>query len=291
MIERQGDDAVLVVDGRRLPLLREHDPAKLPWGALRVDIAVEATGAFATYEKARAHLKAGARHVVLTAPAKDEDQGDARTVLVGVNLDALKVCTLSSNGSCTTNSASPVMQILHEKLGVAKAILNTVHGYTASQSLVDGPARGHDPRRGRAAAANIVPSTTGAAVAVTRAIPTLRGRFDGIAMRVPVLVGSLSAIVFVAGRVTTPDEINRCFEEAAGLPRWRDVLAVTREPIVSADIVGDPHAAIVDLSLTKVVDGNLCAVYSWYDNEFGYANSLMHHVVAAARVTSERGSL
>src|SRR2546427_530116 len=135
MIERQGDDAVLVVDGRRLPLLREHDPAKLPWGALRVDIAVEATGAFATYEKARAHLKAGARHVVLTAPAKDEDQGDARTVLVGVNLDALKVCTLSSNGSCTTNSASPVMQILHEKLGVAKAILNTVHGYTASQSL------------------------------------------------------------------------------------------------------------------------------------------------------------
>jgi glyceraldehyde 3-phosphate dehydrogenase len=236
-----------------------------------------------TYERARVHLKAGARRVVLAAPAKDEDGPDAHTVLVGVNEDALEAASLSSNGSCTTNSASPVMQILQEKIGVRKAMLNTVHGYTATQSLVDAPAKGADMRRGRAAAVNIVPATTGAAIAVARAIPSLRDRFDGIALRVPVVAGSVSTIVFLSSRPTTAEEINGVLEEAAQQPRWERVLAVTRDQLVSSDIVGDPHAAIVDLSLTKVVDGDLCSVYSWYDNEFGYTNSLVEHVLEVAK--------
>jgi glyceraldehyde 3-phosphate dehydrogenase len=176
------------------------------------------------------------------------------------------------------------MQVLQETVGVRKAFLNTVHGYTATQSLVDGPVKGRDLRRGRAAAANIVPSTTGAAIAVARAIPSLQGRFDGVAMRVPVLTGSISTIVFLAARPTSSDEINTVLEDAAHSARWSRVMAVTRDPLVSTDIVGDPHAAIVDLSLTKVVDGDLCSVYSWYDNEVGYANSLVEHVVEAAKV-------
>lgn len=272
----------LVIGNHRVQFVSQRDPVTLPWRDLDVDIVVESTGAFPTYGKARAHIQAGARRVILTAPAKDEDTADARTVLVGVNTDALRVSVLSSNGSCTTNSASPVMQVLSDAIGIRKAFLNTVHGYTASQSLVDSSARGHDVRRGRAAAANIVPSTTGAAIAVARAIPSLRGRFDGIATRVPVLAGSMSAMVFVSARPTSVDEINHCLESAATLSRWARVLAVTREPVVSSDIIRDPHAAIVDLSLTKVVDGDLCAVYSWYDNEFGYANALLAHVEAAA---------
>jgi glyceraldehyde 3-phosphate dehydrogenase len=279
--DRSGDPA-LVVGGRRIRFIREREVERLPWASLDIDIVVEATGVFETYEQARGHLTAGARRVVLTAPAKDEDGPDARTVLMGINTEDLDVCTLSSNGSCTTNSASPVMQILQESIGVRKALLNTVHGYTATQSLVDAPVRGRDLRRGRAAAANIVPSTTGAAIAVARAIPSLRQRFDGIAMRVPVLTGSISALVFMAARPTSVEEINRSLEGAADSDRWRSILAVTHDPVVSADIVGDPHAAIVDLSLTKVVDGDLCSVYSWYDNEFGYTNSLVAHVAEAA---------
>jgi glyceraldehyde 3-phosphate dehydrogenase len=279
------DGPSLTIAGHPIRFLQQRDPAKLPWAALDVDVVVEATGAAETYERARAHLGAGARRVVLTAPAKDADGPDARTVLVGVNLDALASAPLSSNGSCTTNSASPVIQALHEAIGVRKAMLNTVHGYTATQSLVDAPARGADMRRGRAAAVNIVPASTGAAIAVTRAIPTLAGRFDGVAMRVPVVAGSLSAIVFLAARSTTAEEINAALERAARLDRWKPVLAVTHDQLVSSDIVGDPHAAIVDLSLTKVVDGDLCSVYSWYDNEFGYANSLVEHVLEVAKHT------
>jgi glyceraldehyde 3-phosphate dehydrogenase len=281
----QSEEPSLTVGDRRIRFLQQRDPAKLPWRALDVDIVVEATGVIETYERARVHLAAGARRVVLTAPAKDADGPDARTVLVGVNLDDLGSVPLSSNGSCTTNSASPVIQVLHETIGVRKAMLNTVHGYTATQSLVDAPAKGSDMRRGRAAAVNIVPASTGAAIAVTRAIPALAGRFDGIAMRVPVVAGSLSAIVFVSARPTTAEEINAVLESAAGQERWKRVLATTREQLVSSDIVGDPHAAIVDLSLTKVVDGDLCSVYSWYDNEFGYTNSLVEHVVEVAKHT------
>jgi glyceraldehyde 3-phosphate dehydrogenase len=275
-------EGALTVAGHRMRFLRQPAIDRLPWRELDVDIVIEATGVFERYEEARGHLQAGARHVVLSAPAKDEDGPDARTVLMGINPEVLEVCTLSSNGSCTTNSASPLMQVLQESVGVRKALLNTVHGYTATQSLVDAPVKGRDPRRGRAAAANIVPASTGAAIAVARAIPELRGRFDGVAMRVPVLAGSLSSIVFVAARRTSVEEINRILEVAAGQDRWRQALAVTRDPLVSSDIVGDPHAAIADLSLTKVVDGDLCSVYSWYDNEFGFTNALLWHVAEVA---------
>jgi glyceraldehyde 3-phosphate dehydrogenase len=283
LFDKNGEPG-LTVGEHRIRFLQQRDPTQLPWAALAVDIVVEATGVFESYDKARVHLRAGARRVVLTAPAKDADGPDARTALVGINLDALETARLSSNASCTTNSASPVMQVLHETVGIRKAFLNTVHGYTATQNLIDGPVKGRDLRRGRAAAANIVPATTGAAIAVARAMPSLQGRFDGIAMRVPVLTGSISTIVFLSARSTSTDEINTSLEEAARSARWNRVLAVTHEPLVSTDIVGDPHAAIVDLSLTKVVDGDLCSVYSWYDNEIGYANSLIEHVVEAARM-------
>lgn len=273
----------LVVGEKKILFLQEKDGTKLPWKALDVDVAVEATGVFESYEKARFHIRAGAKRVVLTAPAKDDDGPDAKTVLMGVNDKDLKTCVLSSNGSCTTNSASPVLQILVEKLGIKKAFLTTTHGYTATQNLIDGAVKEHDFRRGRAAGANIVPSTTGAAIAVGRAIGELDGKFDGISMRVPILTGSLSAIVFMAKKKTTIEEINAVLQEAAKESRWQGIFTVTNDPIVSADIVGDPHAAIADLSLTKVVDGDLCAVYSWYDNEFGYTNSLVMHVLEIAK--------
>ncbi len=278
-IKEEDSKRYLVVGGKQTLFLQEKDPLKLPWGQLGVDIVVEATGVFESFEKAAVHKQAGAKRVVLTAPAKDEDTPDARTVLMGVNEEALKTCTISSNGSCTTNSASPVMQILSEKLGVKKAFLNTVHGYTATQSLIDGSAKGSDLRRLRAAAVNIVPSTTGAVIAVARAIENLRGKFDGIAMRVPVVTGSISAITFISPRPTTVEEVNGLFKDAEHEDRWKGIFRTTADPIVSTDIIGDPYAAILDLSLTKVVDGDLCCVYSWYDNEFGYTNTLVEHVL------------
>ncbi len=272
----------LVVDGKEYLFIQEKDATKLPWKKLGVDIVVESTGVFESFEKAAVHKQAGAKRVVITAPAKDEDSADARTVLMGVNEDDLKTCSISSNGSCTTNSASPVLQILLETIGVKKAFLNTAHGYTATQNLVDGPVRGHDFRRGRAAGVNIVPSYTGAAIAVGRAVKAVENKFEGVAMRVPVATGSLSAIIFVSARPTTAEEINKILSDAATEPRWQGIFRATSEPLVSTDVVGDPHAAIADLSLTKVVDGDLCAVYSWYDNEFGYTNSLVAHVLKVA---------
>lgn len=272
----------LTVNGKEFLFLSEKDATKLPWGQLGVDIVVESTGVFESFEKASVHKQAGAKRVVLTAPAKDEDSADAKTVLMGVNEEKLKTCSISSNGSCTTNSASPVMQILLEKLGVKKAFLNTVHGYTATQALVDGGAKDHDFRRMRSAGVNIVPSTTGAVIAVARAIDSLRDKFDGIAMRVPVVTGSLSAITFVSERPTTAEEINSLLKEAETNPRWHGIFKTTNDKIVSTDIIGDSYAAIADLSLTKVVDGDLCSVYSWYDNEFGYTNTLVEHVLKVA---------
>ena len=277
-------DSKLMVDGKEYQFLQEKDATKLPWGSLGVDIVVEATGVFESFEKAAVHKQAGAKRVVLTAPAKDEDSADAKTVLMGVNEEELKTCTLSSNGSCTTNSVSPVLQILSEKLGVKKAFLNTTHGYTATQNLVDGPVRGVDFRRGRAAAVNITPSYTGAALAVGRAVQSVAGKFEGTAMRVPIITGSLSAITFVAERPTTAEEINKILTAAAADVRWQGIFRATNDQLVSSDIVGDPYAAIVDLSLTQVVDGDLCCVYSWYDNEFGYTNSLVMHVLKVAQV-------
>ncbi|MBI4094662.1 MAG: aldehyde dehydrogenase [Candidatus Liptonbacteria bacterium] len=273
----------LVVAGKGIKVLQIKDPAQLPWKNLKIDIVVESTGVLESYEKAKVHVDAGAKRVVLTAPAKDSDGHEGKTVLMGVNEYALSSIVLSSNGSCTTNAASPVIQIMSENPGIEKAILSTVHGYTATQSIVDGPVRGKDFRRGRAAAQNIVPSTTGAAIAVTRAIPSLEGKFDGVAFRVPVVAGSIADITFLSKRNVTADEINDIFKKAAASPRWKGILKVTSDPIVSSDIVGEPYGAIVDLSFTKVVDGNLVKVLSWYDNEAGYVSTLLKHVQAVAK--------
>lgn len=254
--------------------LQEKDPSKLPWGELDIDIVVECTGFFRTNESAQGHIDAGAKRVVISAPS-----GDATTVLVGVNESELKTCTISSNASCTTNATSPVIGILSEAIGIEKAILNTVHGYTATQRTVDSPAK-KDFRRGRAAAINIIPTTTGAAVATTKAHIGLEGKFDGVAMRVPVPAGSIVDITFIASKSTTVTEVNNALEGAAGSRQWQEVFAVTTEPLVSTDILGAKHASIADLSMTRVVDGNLVKVLAWYDNETGYANSLVQHVLA-----------
>ena len=276
-------DGKLIVGGKEYLFLQQKDATQLPWGNLGVDIVIESTGAFESFEKASVHKQAGAKRVVLTAPAKDDDSADAKTVLMGVNEEDLKTCSISSNGSCTTNSASPLLQILSETIGVKKAFLNTTHGYTATQNLVDGPVKGHDFRRGRSAGVNIVPSYTGAAIAVGRAVKAVEGKFEGTSMRVPVITGSLSAITFVSSRPTTAEEINKILRDASAEPRWEGIFRATDDQIVSSDIIGDSYAAIADLSLTKVVDGDLCAVYSWYDNEFGYTNSLVDHVLKVAQ--------
>jgi glyceraldehyde 3-phosphate dehydrogenase len=281
--KKTGEQEHLIVNGKEVIFLQEKDPMNLPWGKFNIDVVVESTGIFESFEKAEVHKKAGAKRVVLTAPAKDADNDFGKTILMGVNHDEFGKCSVSSNGSCTTNSVSPIITILNEKIGIKKAFLNTVHGYTATQSLVDSPAKGSDWRRGRAAAMNISPSTTGAAIAVTRAVKDLQGKFDGMAMRVPVITGSISAIVFLAARPTTTEEVNSILENASKEDRWDEVFTVTHDQLVSSDIVGQPHAAIADLSLTKVTDGDLVSVYSWYDNEFGYTNALVHHVLAAVK--------
>ncbi|KKU97831.1 MAG: Glyceraldehyde-3-phosphate dehydrogenase [Candidatus Jorgensenbacteria bacterium GW2011_GWC1_48_8] len=272
----------LTVDGKKVLFLQEKEPTRLPWKDLKVDIVIESTGVFESYEKAKVHIEAGAKRVVLTAPSKDPDGTEGKTVLVGVNDDEAKGVVLTSNGSCTTNAASPVIQIMSENPGIKKAILNTVHGYTATQNLVDGPTKGKDYRRGRAAAQNIVPSTTGAATAVTRTIRELEGKFDGIAMRVPVVNGSIADITFLASRKTSIEEINDIFRKAAKNARWKGILAVSEDPIVSSDIINEPYGAVVDLQFTKVIDGDLVKVLSWYDNEAGYVATLIKHVLNVA---------
>lgn len=280
--EVKTQDGNLVVAGRTIKFLQQPDPAQLPWGQLGVEVVVESTGVFETYAKAKAHLAAGARRVVISAPVADDPPAgiSAATVLVGINEDRLATCQISSNGSCTTNSASPLIQILDESIGVERAVLNTVHGYTASQKLVDGPDK-KDWRRGRAAATNIVPSSTGAAIAVTKALPHLVGKFDGLAARVPVISGSLVDVTFVAKRATTVAEVNAALTKAAGDPRWQGIFAVTEEPLVSSDILDSPYASLAQLDLTRVVDGTLVKVMAWYDNELGYAHTLIRHVIKA----------
>ncbi len=278
----EGEKKYFLVRDKKIPFLQEKDSSALPWKELGIDIVVESTGVYESFEKAKVHLTQGAKRVVITAPAKDEDGAEWKTVLMGVNEGELKTVVMSSNGSCTTNAASPVIQIMSENPGIEKAILSTVHGYTATQSIVDGPVRGKDLRRGRAAAQNIVPSTTGAAIAVTRAISSLQGKFDGISMRVPVVAGSIADITFVAKRNTTVEEVNGIFKTAAESPRWKGILKVTEDQIVSSDILGEPYGAIVDLGFTKVVDGNLVKVLSWYDNEAGYVSTLVKHVERVA---------
>ncbi len=276
-----GDGENLVVDGGKIKFIQEKEPASLPWRDLNIDIVLESTGVFESFEKAKVHLDAGAKRVVISAPAKDDDNDWGKTVLPGVNNEDFAKCKISSNGSCTTQSASPVMQILKETVGVKKAFLVSSHAYTATQNLVDNLAKSKDFRRARAAAVNIVPTFTGAAIAVARAVKNLN--FDGVAFRVPVISGSISAITFLADRPTTVQEINEIFRKASKEARWEGILRVTEEPIVSTDIINDPHGAIIDLSMTSVVDGDLGTVFSWYDNEAGYTETLVRHVLEVAK--------
>lgn len=270
----------LVVGAKRIKVTAEKDPTKLPWKDMQIDVVVESTGVFDSFEKARAHIVAGARRVVISAPVKDAAP-NAATVLIGVNEEKLSTCDVTSNASCTTNSASPIIAILDAALGIDKALLNTVHAYTSTQSIVDSPAKG-DRRRGRAAALNIAPSSTGAAVAVTKAYPNLVGKFDGIAVRVPVPAGSLVDITFIAKRETTKEEVNKILTDAAAVARWQGIFAASNEPLVSSDIVGMPYASIADLEMTRVI-GNLVKVLAWYDNEMGYAHTLLRHVKEAGK--------
>lgn len=279
------DGAHLVVNGNDVKIFQEKDPSLLPWGDLDIDVVIESTGFFTEYGKAKLHLDAGAKRVVISAPAKGEPVEGivGSTVIMGVNHAELGTCQISSNGSCTTNAGSPVVAILNETVGIEKALLNTTHGYTSTQSLVDGPVRGGDYRKGRAAAQNIIPSSTGAAIAVTEALPELAGKFDGIACRVPVVSGSIADITFLAKRNTSVEEINDILTKAAASDRWKGIFTVSTEPIVSCDIIGNTHGSIADLELTRVVDGNLVKVMAWYDNEMGYTNTLLRHVVETAK--------
>jgi glyceraldehyde 3-phosphate dehydrogenase len=279
-IEVKKDKTAILIDGHEVKFVSEKEPTKLPWKALDVDVVVESTGLFTSYEKAKVHIDAGAKRVVITAPVKDEPGAgiSGATVLLGINEEKLETCDISSNASCTTNAGSPVMAILHEALGIEKAILSTVHGYTASQALVDAPSK-KDFREGRAAAQNIVPSSTGAAIAVTKALPELAGKFDGISIRVPVVVGSIADITFLSKRNTTVEEVNSILKAAAKEKRWSKIFTVTEEQLVSSDIVGNSFASIADLAFTRVVDGNLVKVLAWYDNEMGYTHTLVDHVI------------
>lgn len=259
--------------------IQEKDPSLLPWERLKVDVVVEATGLFTSYEKAKVHLEAGAKRVVVTAPMKDEpiDGIEGATVLMGVNEEKLETCLITSNASCTTNAGSPLIAILDEALGIEKALLNTTHGYTATQALVDGPSK-KGYREGRAAAQNIIPSSTGAAIAVTKAFTKLENLFDGISVRVPVVAGSLVDITFISKKETDAEEVNQILIDGAKDKRWKGIFAVTDEEIVSSDILGSHYGSIADLSMTRVVGGNLVKVLAWYDNEMGYTHTLVRHV-------------
>ena len=271
------DDGYLLIDGRRLGLLEERDPGRLPWKALNVDIVFECTGAFTKEEDLVAHVRAGAGYVILSAPSK----GDGiETIVHGVNTPQDDSAIVSC-ASCTTNCITPVMEILGRRIGVKKAIMTTVHAYTASQAIVDSAQR--RLRRGRAAGANLVPTSTGAAMATARALPEYRGKFDGVAVRAPITVGSLADIVALVNRTTSVDEVNQVFTEEASGRRYHGILGVTSDPIVSSDIIKDPRASVVDLGMTQVVDGDLVKVMSWYDNEWGYANQLVREAVRIAK--------
>ena len=264
----------LVVDGKRYRVFSQRDPAQLPWGELEIDVVFECTGVFTRREGLEKHLQAGAKFVVLSAPAKSEDIG---TVVHGVNVPGEESVRMVSCASCTTNSIAPVVEIMGRRIGIKKAIMTTIHAYTSTQGIVDGPNKKF--RRGRAAAANFVPTTTGAAIATTKALPQYAGKFDGVAIRAPIPVGSISDIIFVTERKTTVEEVNQIFKEEAESERYAGILGVTEDPVVSSDIVGDPRAAIIDLGMTRVVDGDLVKVMSWYDNEWGYTNQMIREAL------------
>ena len=265
------DENSIFVDGKQIRVLAEKDPALLPWGEFGVDVVIEATGLFVQPDKARAHIIAGAKKVVISAPAKGEG---AKFIVLGVNEHELtREDDIISNASCTTNCIAPVMSILEREFGIEKSLMTTVHSYTASQRILDAPAK--DLREARSAAENIVPTTTGAAIATAKVIPSLVGKFDGLSVRVPTAVVSLSDITAVLKRDTTKEEINEIFKRAANDPFYQGILTVTEEPLVSSDFKGNSHSTIVDLELTNVVGGNLVKVVAWYDNEWGYSNRLV----------------
>jgi glyceraldehyde 3-phosphate dehydrogenase len=270
------DDQDLVVDGSRLRTLSNRDPLALPWKELGVELVFECTGALKQREDLEKHIRAGARVVLLSAPASG---GEVETVVHGAN-EAEGVSSIISCASCTTNCITPIVEVIGRRIGFTKAVMTTVHAYTSSQSIVDGPSKRF--RRGRAAAANLVPATTGAALATTRALPEYSGLFDGIAIRAPVAVGSIADITFVTLRNTTTEEVNQILAEESGTDRYAGVLGVSHDPLVSSDVIGDPRASIVDLDLTRVVNGDLVKVMSWYDNEWGYANQMLRQAASMA---------
>jgi glyceraldehyde 3-phosphate dehydrogenase len=271
--EVMSEKEALIIDGNSIPLFHEKDPAVLPWAKLQVDVVLECTGVFTKGEDLKKHLQAGAKHAILSAPAKDEE---TVTVVHGVN-DPSKRPEIISCASCTTNCIAPVMEVMDRSIGVKKALMTTIHAYTSTQAIVDGPSKKW--RRGRAGAINLVPTSTGAAVATAKALPGLKGKFDGVAVRAPVPVGSLADIVFLSSRETTVDEVNNIFREEAKTERYSGVLGVAEDPLVSTDIIQDKRASIVDLEMTQVIDGDLVKVMSWYDNEWGYCAQMIREAM------------
>lgn len=273
------DDTGIIINGHHVEVTAERDPALLPWAEKQVDIVIESTGRFTDKESAELHVKAGAKRVVISGPTKSDG---VDTIVLGANEDAVEgSSTVVSNASCTTNSLGAVMAILDAEFGVEKSLLTTIHSYTASQALQDAPAG--DLRDGRNAAENIVPATTGAAIAVAKTLPQLQGKFDGLSVRVPTPVVSISDVTVLLGRDTTVDEINDVFRRAAADPFYRGILGVSEEPLVSRDYIGNSHSGVVDLLLTKVVDGDLAKIMVWYDNEWGYSNRLVELVADIAK--------
>ncbi|TSC87253.1 MAG: glyceraldehyde-3-phosphate dehydrogenase, type I [Parcubacteria group bacterium Gr01-1014_8] len=277
--EVKAGEKAIIVDGKSIPVIGEREVANLPWKSMGIDIVVESTGLFTEAEKAKMHLSAGAKRVVISAPGKGEG---IDTILIGANEEKFGKSEITSNASCTTNAASPLIGVLLESIGIERAVLNTTHAYTASQSLVDG-GKAKDMREQRAAAQNMVPTSTGAAKATALAYPSLKNKFDGISVRVPVPAGSIVDVTFVPTRPTTTDEVNDILKKAAASDRWKRVFAVSEEPLVSSDILGLPYGAIADLSMTRVVDGTLVKVMAWYDNEMGYCYTLVEHVAEVAK--------
>ncbi len=269
-------------EGKKVPILAQRDPAKIPWEKYKVDVVIESTGKFVTEEGAKKHAQAGAKRVVISAPSKG---GNVGTFILGVN-EYKGEAEILSNASCTTNCVAPVVAVLHSKFGVEKALMSTIHGYTDEQRLQDNSHK--DLRRARAAAENIVPTTTGAAMATTETIPELKGIFDGRALRVPVITGSIIDLAAVLKKEVTVEEVNNAFTEATQNALYKGILAVTNEPLVSSDIVGREESAIVDLSLTQVTGGNLVKVFAWYDNEWGYAKRLIEQVIRVGKTLGSR---
>ncbi len=279
-VEVKGDS--LLINGRQIKFLSVKEPEQLPWKDLRIDVVLESTGHMTKDGDARAHIKAGAQRVIVSAPTKG---GNVQTYLLGVNIDDNHGDDVISNASCTTNCVSPVTKVMLESFGIQKAAMTTIHSYTAEQNLVDGPVPPLHPdlRRARAAAQNIVPTTSGAAISTGEVLPELKGVFDGYALRVPTITVSYTDFTFITKKRTTIDEVNAAFTAAAGSPGMKGILDVTNEPLVSSDFKGNPASAIVDLLLTNVIDGDMVKVAAWYDNEWGYSNRYVEQAILVGR--------